>query len=115
MTALALGATAFAQAPGKGGPALPSLTKQSHFEALKAGDRVALVCKASDTITVIDIKDQKAALELCREGRMVHCPVCKKDYKVIWTNPSGKSGGPKTSVAIVNESGEPCMFFARLS
>jgi hypothetical protein len=53
--------------------------------------------------------------KLCKEGRMVYCPVCKKKYKVTWT-PPGKSGGPLTEkLTIVNEKGEPCMFFAKLS
>jgi hypothetical protein len=62
----------------------------------------------------IDIRDAKQAMALCKEGRMVYCPVCKKKYKVTWT-PPGKSGGPLTQkLAIVNEKGEPCMFLAKL-
>jgi hypothetical protein len=94
---------AFALPPGKDGSPVPVLTKKSQFEALKPGDKVALVCKASDTVMVIDIKDSKQAMALC-----------KKKYKITWIGP-GKSGGQQTKLVIVNEKGEPCMFFAKLS
>jgi hypothetical protein len=110
----ALSFVASALPPGKDGSPLPVLTKKSQFETLKPGDKVALVCKASDTVMVIDIKGSKQAMALCKEGRMVHCPDCKKKYKITWIGP-GKSGGQQTKLVIVNEKGEPCMFFARLS
>jgi hypothetical protein len=111
---IALSSAAFALPPGKGGPAIPAM-KKGDFDALKAGDKIALVCKVSDSVTIIDIKDEKAALELCEEGRMVHCPVCKKEYKTTWVNPTGKGTGPQTKVVIVNDKGEPCMFYAKIS
>lgn len=111
---IALSSAAFALPPGKGGPASPAMNK-GDFDGLKAGDKVALVCKASDSVTIIDIKDQKTAMELCKEGQMVHCPMCKKEYKTTLVNPTGKGAGPKTKVVIVNEKGEPCMFFAKVS
>jgi hypothetical protein len=111
----ALSSVAFALPPGKDGSPVPILAKKSQFESLKTGDKVALVCKASDTVMVIDIKDSKQAMALCKEGRMIHCPDCKKKYKVTWT-PPGKSGGPLTTkLVIVNEKGQPCMFFVKLS
>jgi len=111
---ITLSSLAFALPEWKGGPPNPAM-KKKHFESLKPGDRIALVCKVSDSVTVIDIKDEKAALELCKEGRMVHCPVCKKDYKTTWVNPTGKGPGPQTKVVIVNDKGEPCMFYARIA
>ena len=111
----ALSSVAFALPPGKTGAQLPTLTKKSQFEELKGGDKVVLACKMCDTVKVIDIKDSKQAMALCKEGRTIHCEVCKKKYKVTWT-PPGKSSGPlKTKLIIVNEKGEPCMFFAKLS
>jgi len=111
---VALSSAAFALPAWKGGPATPAMEK-GDFENLKAGDKVALVCKASDSIVVINIKDQKEAKELCTEGRMIHCPTCKKEYKTTFANPSGKGGGPQTKVVVVDENGKPCMFFAKLS
>jgi len=111
---IALSSVAFALPPGKDGSPVPVLTKKSQFESLKPGDKVALVCKASDTVMVIDIKDSKQAMALCKEGRMIHCPDCKKKYKITWIGP-GKSGGQQIKLVIVNEKGQPCMFFAKLS
>lgn len=111
---LALSSAGHALPPGKDGPLLPVLNKKSQFEALKSGDKLVLVCKASDAVMVINIKDSKQAMALCKEGRMIHCPDCKKSYKITWIGP-GKSGGQQTKLVIVNEKGQPCMFFAKLS
>lgn len=111
---LALSSAAFALPPWKGGSATPAMTK-GDFETLKSGDQIALVCKASNSVTVIDIKDQQEALELCKTGKMLHCPLCKMDYKVTLGSPNGKGLGNQTTVVAVNEKGEPCMFFAKLS
>jgi len=107
-------ATGALAAPGKNPETSPALKHESDFAALKVGDKVALVCKASDTVTVIDIKDQKEALALCKEGKMVECPDCKKEYKVTRGNPTGKGTPDRHEVVVVNEKGEPCMFFAKL-
>lgn len=110
-----LASSAFALPPGKGGPQ-KALTTPADFEALKPGDQLVLVCKTSDSIQIIDVKDEKHALRLCKEGTMVHCPECKKDYKVSrGGHPGGKgSGAAKSEVVIVDESGKPCMFYAKL-
>ncbi len=108
--ALALTSAAFALPPGKAGT---DLTTKTQFEELKAGDKVTLTCKMCDSHTVIDIKDAKAAAKLCEEGNKVHCPSCKKDFKVTWTNPSGKTGGPATTMTIVDENGKPCMVYSK--
>jgi len=109
----ALSSVAFALPPGKTGAQLPTLTKKSQFEELKSGDKVVLACKMCDTVKVIDVRDTKQAMALCKEGQMIHCQVCKKKYKVTWT--PGKSGGPRYKLTIVDEKGKPCMFFAKLS
>jgi hypothetical protein len=108
----ALSSAAFALPAWKGGPATPAMTK-GDFGTLKSGDKIALVCKASNSVMVIDIKDQKQAMELCKSGKMLHCPLCKMDYKVT-LSPNGKGAGNQTAVVAVNEKGEPCMFFAKL-
>jgi peroxiredoxin len=110
-----MAASALALPPGKGGPR-KALATQADFEALKAGDQLVLVCKTSDSIQIIDIKDEKHALQLCKDGEMVHCPECKKEYKVRrGGHPAGKGGqGVKRDVVIVNEDGEVCMFYAKL-
>ena len=42
---------------------------------------MVLICKMCDTVKVIDVRDTKQAMALCKEGRAVHCEVCKKKYK----------------------------------
>ncbi|MEI8285009.1 MAG: hypothetical protein WCG52_08445 [bacterium] len=110
---LAFSSSANAYPPSKGGPS-EMLSKKSDFEKLKPGDKVVIVCKASNSVTLVDIKDKNQAMQLCAEGKMIHCSDCKKDFKVVWGNPSGKTGVPSYKMSIVNAKGEPCMFMARL-
>lgn len=116
LTIAALSSVAFAQSPGKG-DSRKALTSQADFEALKADDQLVLVCKTSDSIQIIDVKDEKHALQLCKDGEMAHCPECKTSYKVRRIgNPARKgAAGFKREVVIVNKNGEPCMFYAKLS
>ena len=114
LTTLVFTSQAHALPPFKGGPSSEVLSKKSDFEKLKPGDRVVIVCKASDSVQLIDIKDKKQAIQLCTEGRMIHCGGCRKHFKVMWKNPSGKTGGPDYKMYIVNAKGEPCMFMARI-
>ena len=113
-TVLAYSSNAHAYPPSKGGGSSEILSKKSDFEKLKPGERVVLVCKASNSVTLIDIKDKKQAMDLCTEGKMIHCSGCKKDFKIVWGNPSGKTGAPEYKMSIVNAKGDPCMFMAKL-
>lgn len=106
--------SAFALPPWKGGPALEGIQKKSDVENLGPKSQLVLVCKASNTVTIIDVKDAKEALKLCAEGRMVECKDCHRHYKVVWKNPTGKSGGNELKMDIVNAKGESCMFLAKL-
>lgn len=106
--------SAFALPPWKGGPALEGIEKKSEVENLGPKSQLVLVCKASNTVTIIDVKDAKEALKLCAEGRMVECKDCHRHYKVVWKNPTGKSGGNELKMDIVNAKGESCMFLAKL-
>ncbi len=112
VASIALSAAAFALPPGKEGS---ELTTKAQFGELKAGDKIILVCKMDNFRQEITIKDAKAAAELCEQDTKVHCGTCKKDYKVTWTNPTGKTGGPDTTMAIVDESGKPCMVYIKAS
>ena len=112
---LVLSSQAHALPPFKGGPPAEVLLNKSDFEKLKPGDRVVLVCKASDSVQLINIKDKNQAMQLCAKGKMIHCAGCRKHYKVLWRNPAGKTGGPDYKMVIVNAKGEPCMFMARLN
>ena len=73
--------SALALPPWKGGPALEIIQKKSDVEKLGPKSELVLVCKASNTITVIDIKDEKQAKKLCAEGAMIECKDCKNTTK----------------------------------
>ena len=113
-TVLAYSSNAHAYPPSKGGGSSEVLSKKSDFEKLKPGDKVVIVCKASNSVTLVDIKDKNQAMNLCTEGKMIHCSGCKNDFKIVWGNPSGKTGAPGYKMSIVNSKGEPCIFMARL-
>jgi hypothetical protein len=106
--------SALALPPWKGGPALEIIQKKSDVEKLGPKSQLVLVCKASNTVTLIDVKDEKQARKLCADGAMIECKDCHKHYKVVWKNPTGKTGGPELKMDIVNAKGESCMFLARL-
>ena len=106
---------ALALPPWKGGPALETIEKKTDVEKIGAKSQLVLVCKASNTVTVIDIKDEQHAKALCAEGTMIECKDCRKKYHVTWKNPTGKTGGPDVKMEIVNAQGHPCMFLARLN
>lgn len=106
--------SALALPPWKGGPALETIQKKSDVEKLGPKSQLVLVCKSSNTMTIIDIKDEKQARKLCAEGAMIECKDCKKHYKVVWKNAPGKTGSPELKMDIVNAKGESCMFLARL-
>lgn len=106
--------SALALPPWKGGPALEVIQKKSDVEKLGPKSELVLVCKASNTVTVIDIKDEKQARKLCAEGAMIGCKDCKKNYKVVWKNSPDKAGSPELKMDIVNAKGETCMFLAKL-
>jgi len=98
----------------KGGQTLEGIQKKSDLEQLDAHSRLVLVCKASNTVSIIPIKDASQAMKLCAEGQMIECKDCKKHFKVTWKNPSGKSGAADLKMEIVNSKGEPCMFLAKM-
>jgi hypothetical protein len=114
-TALALMvASAEAQSAFKTNKPFEQIHKKAQVEKLDAGSQLVLVCKDSDTVTLINIKDKKQAIQMCTEGTMIECRDCRKKYKVTWTNPTGKGPGPRHTMQIVNAKGEPCMFLARI-
>ena len=106
--------SAFALPQWKGGPALEVIDKKSDVEKLGPKSQLVLVCKASNTVTIIGLKDEKQARKMCAEGTMIECKDCHKHYKVVWKNPTGKTGGPELKTDIVNTKGESCMFLAEL-
>lgn len=103
-----------AQQWSKTGSPLERINRKEQVDKIGPGSQLVLVCKGSDSITLINIKDKKQAEELCTNGRMIHCRDCKRKYKVVWATPTGKGPSSTTTMQIVNSKGEPCMFLARL-
>jgi hypothetical protein len=114
LAALVFSSAAQAMPPGRGGVYYPTLTKKSDFENVKPGEKLVLVCKNSDSIKVTDFKDKKQTMELCADGKMLHCTKCKREYRVTWNTPISKGGLPMYATKTVYEQGKPCMFVAKL-
>lgn len=108
----ATAATAFAAPPARR-TALP-LRSAAALSEVKPGDKLALVCKTCDTVTVFDVTSTEEAMKLCTEGESVACGSCDKTFKVVAHGPRGK-GGKHTETRIVNDKGEECMFVTKLS
>jgi hypothetical protein len=108
----ATAATAFALPPAR--RTSQPLRSAAALSELKPGDKLALVCKVCDTVTVIDVTSKEEAMKLCTEGEMVECGSCDKKFKVVAHGPRGK-GGQHTETRIVNDKGEECMFVTKLS
>jgi len=106
--------SALALPAGKSGQAWETIQKKSDVKQLGPKPQLVLVCKTSNTVTLIETKNEKQAKALCSEGKMLECKDCKKHYKVIWKNPTGKNGGPELKMDIVNAKGESCMFLAKI-
>ena len=98
----------------KTGMPIERIHKKAHVEEIQPGSRLVLVCKGSDTVTLIDVKDRRQAMKLCAEGTMIPCRDCRQKFKVVWRNPTGKGADPEKIMEIVNAKGEPCMFLARI-
>lgn len=108
---LATTVAAFALPPAR--RAAPALRSAAVLSDVKAGDKLALVCKVCDTVTVLDVTSKEEAMKLCTEGEKVVCGSCEKTFTVVQHGPRGK-GGQHTETRIVNDKGEECMFVTKL-
>jgi hypothetical protein len=108
---LVLGATVFAF----GGPRSKShstLRDAEQFAGLKSGDAVLFVCNECKTVTEQTIESTVQAMEFCKEGSKITCPMCKKEHKVVMRGrPAAKT--PRRDVVYVNDKGEECFFIAK--
>ncbi len=85
------------------------------FKSLKAGDKIALVCKECESVTVQTVESPEAAMKLCKEGETVVCGSCKRVAKIVRRGPRSKnSTSTATEVHYVNEKGQDCMFIVKL-
>lgn len=83
------------------------------IQAMKKGDRYAVVCRECDSVTIKEVADEKEVAALCHDGGSMHCPSCEKKFTVKSVGP--RPGGPSvTKVTIVNAEGKECMFVVPL-
>ena len=109
--ATAFGALAtFAQA-GPGVGYWKNLGKQSQFEQLKPGAKIAFVCNECKTVTEIPVTSKEQAMGYCKEGATVTCPSCKMTMKVVIKRERNAPAN-HTEVTYVNDKGKECAFFA---
>lgn len=80
------------------------------ISSMKTGDRYALVCRMTDTVTIKEITDDKEAAALCHDGGSVHCNSCKKKYTIKSVGPRPDSSPESTKVTIVDADGKECMY-----
>jgi hypothetical protein len=81
---------AFAAPPSK--QIFPAIRTTDEFQALEAGDKVALVCN---------------------EGDAVFCGYCELTAKVVRRGPCSKAG-THAEIRYENEVGEDCLFVTKL-
>lgn len=86
-----------------------ALHSPEQFKALKAGEKVAYVCKECKTVSEITLESGEQAMDLCKEGADVACPSCKTKTKVVLKTQRNDPPARK-EVVYVNDKGEECAF-----
>lgn len=111
LTAVAFGALAnFAQA-GPGVEYWKHAGKQSQFEQLKPGAKMAFVCNECKSVTEVPVASKEQAMGYCKEGATVTCPSCKMTRKVVIKRERNAPAN-HTEVTYVNDKGKECAFIA---
>jgi DNA-directed RNA polymerase subunit RPC12/RpoP len=91
-----------------------TLRKQSQFETVKPGDKVAYVCNQCQTVTEQTVQSTAETMDHCKEGATLTCPSCKMSVKVVMKGPP-KNPMITREVSYVNDKGEECFFIAKLT
>lgn len=92
-----------------------TLRKTGDFKQLKGGDKIAYVCTQCQTVSEVTIESPAAAMEHCKEGATVSCPMCKKSVKVTTKRSRNDPPTGTEQVVYVNDKGEECMFVAKVA
>jgi hypothetical protein len=115
LVASAIAAIAAPGPPSKSVFSASARRTDDDFKSLKAGDKIALVCKECESVTVQTVESPEAAMKLCKEGETVVCGSCNKVAKIVRRGPRSKnSTSTATEVRYVNDKGEDCMFIVKL-
>jgi hypothetical protein len=116
---LAIASTLTAAPPDYGKPHMSVKKYQSaatvgEIQALKKGDRYALVCTECKSIDVKEVTDDKGGEALCHDGGTLHCDSCKKKVNIKRAGGPGKEVITSAKVTYVNAEGKECMFLVPL-
>lgn len=107
-------ATASLSFAGPGPQYWQTLRNEAQFKQLKPGDKIAYVCNQCQTVSEVTVDSTMQAMEHCKEGAEVSCPMCKKKVKVVTKGPP-KNPSIERQVTYVNDKGEECMFVAKVA
>jgi hypothetical protein len=113
LAALTFSAIASLSYAGPGPQHWETQRRAAQFRQLKANDKLVYVCTQCKSLCEMPVASKEHAMEMCKEGAHVSCPMCKMKVKV--TTKAAKDGDPEASseVVYVNEKGEECGFFAK--
>lgn len=90
-----------------------TLRTPEEFQKLKAGDKIAYVCKECSTVSTKTVASADEAMALCKEGESVTCPSCNKIVKISRRGPR-MNDRQRPEIRYVNDKGEECAFVVKL-
>jgi hypothetical protein len=77
LAALAFTVCASASYAGPGPQHWETQRHAAQFKQLKPKDKLAYVCTQCKSISEMPVGSKEHAMEMCKEGAMVSCPMCK--------------------------------------
>jgi DNA-directed RNA polymerase subunit RPC12/RpoP len=114
VTVMTFGVLASIVNAGPGVQYWKSLGTESQFKQLKTREPIVYVCNQCKTVSEVKIESQEHAMELCKEGTTIKCPSCKTKVRIV-RKTKRNDPATHTEVIYVNEKGEECGFFARIT
>lgn len=87
--------------------------RAAQFRQLKPSDKLAYVCLQCKSVAEVPIMSKEHAMEMCKEGAMVNCPMCKMNAKVTTKTSSGTAAEADPEMMYVNDKGEESGFFVK--
>jgi len=87
--------------------------RAAEFRQLKPSDKLAYVCLQCKSVAEVPIVSKEHAMEMCKEGAMVTCPMCKMNAHVTTKMSAGMAPAADPEVMYVNDKGEETGFFVK--